>query len=75
MTIKFDKRETPARDLFVQALLPLVRHRDDRLDLIEHVMRAWRSEPDHIEAHRLLSVLQNEAQAAGMKSATLRRRP
>jgi hypothetical protein len=68
---KDNRQTTPERDLFVERLLPSVRHRDDRLDLIEHVMRAWRSEPCHTEAKRLLAVLQVEAQAC-MKSATLK---
>jgi len=77
--IRFDpadkncRRQAPERDLFVQRLLPAVQHRDDRLELIAAVMLAWRSETDHIEAHRLLRVLQAEAQ--GMRSGTLRRRP
>jgi hypothetical protein len=77
--IRFDpasktcRRQAPERDLFVERLLPAVRHRSDRLDVIAAVMLAWRSEPDHAEAHRLLRVLQAETQ--GMRSATLRRRP
>jgi len=78
--IRFDpadkncRRQAPERDLFVQRLLPAVRHRADRLDVIAAVMLAWRSEPDHAEAQRMLSALQLESQQAGMRSATLRRR-
>jgi hypothetical protein len=79
--IRFDpadkacRRQAPERDLFVQRLLPAVRHRSDRLDVIAAVMLAWRSETDHIEAQRMLSALQLESQQAGMRSGTLRRRP
>jgi hypothetical protein len=60
------------RDIFVQRLTPAVMHRPDRLQIVEHTMRVWRSEPDHAEAHKMLRVLQ--AEQSRMQSATLRRR-